>query len=95
MSATRRSWRERPVRVDRVHAEARAGPGRADRPRSDANRSMYAVEVGLIGHTNRTLEALLPQLHAALGPGCLVKALYGMDDWRRLVHERKSAATRP
>jgi len=52
----------------------------------------YPVEVGLVGDSRRTLQALLPMLHRADNRGFLERAQSSMREWWQLVEER---GTRP
>ncbi|HEU4413194.1 MAG TPA: thiamine pyrophosphate-dependent enzyme [Candidatus Angelobacter sp.] len=53
------------------------------------------VEVGLIGDSRRTLEALLPLLERKQDRSFLEKAQAGMKDWRELMHKRCSSMQKP
>ena len=55
----------------------------------------YPVEIGLVGDSAATLEALLPRLTAAPDRSFLERAQKGMADWRRLVDERGRRRDRP
>jgi pyruvate dehydrogenase (quinone)/pyruvate oxidase len=55
----------------------------------------YPVEVGLVGDSRRTLEALLPLLQPAPDRSFLDKARERMRDWNVLMHERASRRDRP
>jgi pyruvate dehydrogenase (quinone) len=55
----------------------------------------YPVEVGLVGDSRRTLEALLPLLHRHGDRSFLEAAQEGMKEWRRLMDERASRMDRP
>ena len=48
----------------------------------------YPVEVGLVGDSRRTLQALLPLLERNEDRGFLEKAQEGMQEWRALMEER-------
>jgi pyruvate dehydrogenase (quinone)/pyruvate oxidase len=55
----------------------------------------YPVEVGLVGDSARTLEALLPLLGRKADRTFLEAAQSGMSDWRALLQERESRPDRP
>ncbi|MGC2696839.1 MAG: thiamine pyrophosphate-dependent enzyme [Candidatus Angelobacter sp.] len=55
----------------------------------------YDVEVGLIGDSRRTLEALLPFLERKQDRSFLEKAQQGMTEWRELLHKRASNMQKP
>ena len=55
----------------------------------------YPVEVGLIGDSGRTLEALLPLLEARSDRSFLDKAQKGMAAWRKLMEDRGTRMDRP
>jgi pyruvate dehydrogenase (quinone) len=55
----------------------------------------YNVEVGLVGDSRRTLEALLPLLERKHDSGFLKKAQEGMKEWRELLHKRAGNMQRP
>src|SRR5581483_11798189 len=55
----------------------------------------YPVEVGLVGDSRRTLQALLPLLHRQQDRGFLERAQRGMRDWWRLMEERGTRADTP
>jgi pyruvate dehydrogenase (quinone)/pyruvate oxidase len=55
----------------------------------------YPVEVGLVGDSRATLEALLPLLRPQTHRGFLETAQARMRDWRRLVDERGSRRDKP
>ncbi len=48
----------------------------------------YDVEVGLVGDSTRTLQALIPLLQQKKERGFLEKAQAGMKDWNKVMHER-------
>src|SRR5205809_1217575 len=48
----------------------------------------YPVEVGLVGDSRRSLEALLPMLEPRRDRAFLDQAMDGMRSWRDLMHER-------
>jgi pyruvate dehydrogenase (quinone) len=55
----------------------------------------YPVEVGLVGDSRRTLQALLPLLNRKEDRSFLQKAQKAMDDWRKLMEERGTRADKP
>ena len=55
----------------------------------------YPVEIGLVGDSARTLEALLPLLARKADRSFLEAAQSGMADWRALLQERESRPDRP
>jgi pyruvate dehydrogenase (quinone)/pyruvate oxidase len=55
----------------------------------------YPVEVGLVGDSARTLDALLPLLARKEDRGFLESAQRGMQAWRELMMERATRADRP
>jgi pyruvate dehydrogenase (quinone)/pyruvate oxidase len=55
----------------------------------------YPVEVGLVGDSRRTLEALLPMLERRADRSFLEKAQNGMAAWRELMRERGTRRDRP
>jgi pyruvate dehydrogenase (quinone) len=55
----------------------------------------YPVEVGLVGDSQRTLQALLPRLQRHEERGFLEKAQQGMQDWWKLMDERGTRRDRP
>jgi pyruvate dehydrogenase (quinone)/pyruvate oxidase len=55
----------------------------------------YPAEVGLVGDTQRTLEALLPLLKPRTDTPFLETAQDGMKAWRELMHERASRTDVP
>ncbi len=55
----------------------------------------YDVEVGLIGDSRRTLEALLPLLEHKRERGFLEKAQQGMKEWRELMLKRATNMNKP
>jgi pyruvate dehydrogenase (quinone) len=55
----------------------------------------YPVEVGLVGDSRRTLEALLPLLRRQEDRGFLTKAQEGMREWRALMLERATRRDTP
>ncbi|HEY2498899.1 MAG TPA: thiamine pyrophosphate-dependent enzyme [Candidatus Angelobacter sp.] len=55
----------------------------------------YDVEVGLVGDSRRTLEALLPLLTAKEDRSFLEKAQEGMKDWAELLNKRSSNMEKP
>ncbi len=55
----------------------------------------YPVEVGLVGDSRATLQALLPGLTPRTDRSFLETAQAGMAEWRRLVDERGSRRDRP
>ena len=71
-------------------------PGRARGIQIDTDPARiglrYPVEVGLVGDSKRTLQALLPLIQRNPDRSFLERAQSGMKDWWRLMEER---ATRP
>ena len=55
----------------------------------------YPVEVGLVGDTRRTLEALLPMLNRHEDRSFLEKAQEGTKDWWKLMEERGTRTDKP
>src|SRR5207247_10220890 len=55
----------------------------------------YPVEVGLVGDSRRSLEALLPMLERRRDRAFLDQAMDGMRSWRELMHERGTRTDRP
>ena len=55
----------------------------------------YSVDVGLIGDSRRSLEALLPLLKHRKDRGFLEKAQKGMKDWNELMLKRATNMARP
>jgi pyruvate dehydrogenase (quinone)/pyruvate oxidase len=55
----------------------------------------YPVEVGLVGDSRRTLEALLPRLERKSDRGFLEAAQQGMQAWNALMEERATRRDRP
>src|SRR5437867_5907018 len=55
----------------------------------------YPVEVGLVGDSRRTLEALLPMLKAETDGSFLEKAQNGMKRWRELMDAQGTRADTP
>jgi pyruvate dehydrogenase (quinone) len=55
----------------------------------------YPVEVGLVGDSRRTLEALLPRLERHADRSFLERAQRGMDEWRALMTERATRTDKP
>ncbi|HKP52951.1 MAG TPA: thiamine pyrophosphate-dependent enzyme [Chloroflexia bacterium] len=55
----------------------------------------YPVEVGLVGDSKRTLQALLPMLQRNEERGFLEKAQDGMNEWRKLMEERGTRKDTP
>jgi pyruvate dehydrogenase (quinone)/pyruvate oxidase len=55
----------------------------------------YPVEVGLVGDSRRTLEALLPMLQRKSDRRFLETAQKGMQEWRELMHGRVIRMDRP
>jgi pyruvate dehydrogenase (quinone) len=55
----------------------------------------YPVEVGLVGDTARTLQALLPLLKRKEDRAFLEKAQAGMSKWRALMQERGTRSDKP
>lgn len=55
----------------------------------------YAVDVGLVGDTRRTLKRLMPHLKRQEDRSFLEKAQSGMRDWRALIEERGTRKDKP
>jgi pyruvate dehydrogenase (quinone) len=55
----------------------------------------YPVEVGLVGDSVRTLEALLPLLRQKEESGYLREIRSSMDEWRRLMEKRGALPDKP
>jgi pyruvate dehydrogenase (quinone)/pyruvate oxidase len=55
----------------------------------------YPVDVGVVGDSRRTLEALLPLLQRKADRGFLEKAQAGMQDWWQLMEERATRRDKP
>jgi pyruvate dehydrogenase (quinone) len=55
----------------------------------------YPVEVGLVGDSRRTLQALLPLLKRKDDRSFLQKAQKGMEEWRALMEERGTRTDKP
>jgi pyruvate dehydrogenase (quinone) len=55
----------------------------------------YPVEVGLVGDSRRTLDALLPRLRRRSDRAFLERAQRGMREWDDLMRERAGRADRP
>lgn len=55
----------------------------------------YPVEVGLLGDSRRTLQALLPLLERKEERSFLTAAQDGMEEWRALMHERATRTDKP
>src|SRR5690349_3167777 len=55
----------------------------------------YPVEVGLVGDSRRTLEALLPLLRRQTDRAFLERAQKGMGEWRELMLERGTRRDKP
>src|SRR6185436_401665 len=55
----------------------------------------YPVEVGLVGDSRRTLEALLPRLSTGRDRSFLERAQAGMKDWWALMESRGTRADTP
>jgi len=55
----------------------------------------YPVEVGLVGDSRRTLDALLPLLRRKQDRAFLEEAQKGMASWRELMHEQASRTDTP
>jgi pyruvate dehydrogenase (quinone)/pyruvate oxidase len=74
-------------------------PGQARAIQIDINPDFiglrYPVEVGLVGDSKRTLQALLPFLQVNSNRHFLEKAQHGMKDWNKLMHERGSRTDTP
>jgi pyruvate dehydrogenase (quinone) len=74
-------------------------PGKARGVQIDANPSRiglrYPVEVGLVGDSRRTLEALVPLLERKSDRRFLEDAQEGMRKWWRLMEEQATRTDRP
>jgi pyruvate dehydrogenase (quinone) len=55
----------------------------------------YPVEVGLVGDTRQTLQALIPQLRHKEDRRFLETAQKGMKEWRELMEERATRTDKP
>jgi pyruvate dehydrogenase (quinone)/pyruvate oxidase len=55
----------------------------------------YPVEVGLVGDSRATLQALLPLLRKNKHRGFLESAQKGMEDWRKLMNDRATRSDMP
>jgi pyruvate dehydrogenase (quinone)/pyruvate oxidase len=55
----------------------------------------YPIEVGLVGDSARTLEALLPRVERRRDRSFLEKAQRGMKEWRELMRKRATRTDRP
>ena len=55
----------------------------------------YPVEVGLVGDSRRTLQALIPMLQRHDDRAFLEKAQHGMEKWRKLMAEHAAAPDVP
>ena len=55
----------------------------------------YDVEVGLVGDSRRTLEALLPLLQRKKDHGFLQKAQKGVKDWQEMMLKRAASPEKP
>ncbi|HZS27101.1 MAG TPA: thiamine pyrophosphate-dependent enzyme [Candidatus Angelobacter sp.] len=55
----------------------------------------YSVEVGLVGDSRRTLEALIPLLEKKQERKFLEKAQEGMNEWRELMSKRATNMQKP
>jgi pyruvate dehydrogenase (quinone)/pyruvate oxidase len=55
----------------------------------------YPVEVGLVGDSSRTIQALLPMLERHQDHSFLEKAQSGMKDWWKLMEERGTRQDKP
>jgi pyruvate dehydrogenase (quinone) len=55
----------------------------------------YPIEVGLVGDSARTLEALLPRLERRRDRSFLEAAQKGMKEWNALMHERATRSDSP
>ncbi|HEX6383912.1 MAG TPA: thiamine pyrophosphate-dependent enzyme [Anaerolineae bacterium] len=55
----------------------------------------YPVEVGLVGDSKRTLQALLPMLNRNQNRSFLEKAQEGMEEWWQLMEERGTRPDKP
>ncbi|HKV94744.1 MAG TPA: thiamine pyrophosphate-dependent enzyme [Candidatus Angelobacter sp.] len=73
------------------------GQARAIQIDLDATRIglRYSVEVGLVGDSRRTLEALIPLLEKKQERKFLEKAQEGMNEWRELMSKRTSNMQKP
>ncbi|MGE0468230.1 MAG: thiamine pyrophosphate-dependent enzyme [Nitrospira sp.] len=74
-------------------------PGQARAVQVDLNPARiglrYPVEVGLVGDSRRTLQALLPLLDQRPDRSFLAHAQKGMAEWRQLMEERGTKRDRP
>lgn len=74
-------------------------PGQARAVQVDLNPARiglrYPVEVGLVGDSRRTLQALLPLLDQKSNRSFLAHAQKGMAEWRALMEERGTKRDRP
>lgn len=74
-------------------------PGQARAVQVDLNPARiglrYPVEVGLVGDSRRTLQALLPLLDQKSDRSFLAHAQKGMAEWRALMEERGTKRDRP
>lgn len=74
-------------------------PGQARAVQIDLNPARiglrYPVEVGLVGDSRRTLQALLPLLDQKSGRTFLAHAQKGMAEWRALMEERGTKRDQP
>ncbi|NGZ03555.1 MAG: pyruvate oxidase [Nitrospira sp. WS238] len=74
-------------------------PGQARAVQVDLNPARiglrYPVDVGLVGDSRRTLQALLPMLDPKSDRSFLVQARKGMAEWRQLMEERGTKRDRP
>lgn len=74
-------------------------PGQARAVQVDLNAARiglrYPVDVGLVGDSRRTLQALLPMLDPKPDRSFLVQARKGMAEWRQLMEERGTKRDRP
>jgi pyruvate dehydrogenase (quinone) len=55
----------------------------------------YSVDVGLIGDSRRSLEALLPLLQRKQDRSFLEKAQHGMKEWNELMHKKATNPAKP
>jgi pyruvate dehydrogenase (quinone) len=55
----------------------------------------FPIEIGLVGDSRQTLQALLPLLTRKTDRSFLQRAQDGMKDWRKLLEERASRPDRP
>ena len=55
----------------------------------------YSVDVGLIGDSRRSIEALLPLLDSKKDRSFLEKAQEGMKEWNELMHKRATSTAKP